>query len=57
VCVFLKIAAALMFALPGVFPARAAEPYHRRPGWVVTPADLVALMFVKAGLAPHAGKT
>jgi hypothetical protein len=27
-----------------------------RVGWVVTPADLVTLMFVKPGLAPHAGK-
>jgi hypothetical protein len=33
------------------------EPYHLRLGWVVTPADLVTLMFVKPGLAPHAGKT
>ena len=38
-------------------PAKAAEPYHLRIGWVVTPADLVTLMFVKRGLAPHAGKS
>ena len=33
------------------------EPYHLRIGWVVAPADSVTLMFVKPGLAPHAGKT
>lgn len=38
-------------------PVQAAEPYHLRIGWVVTPADLTTLMFVKPGLAPHAGKT
>jgi len=54
---FLKIAAALTFALWGAASARADEPYHLRLGWVVTPADLVTLMFVKPGLAPHAGKT
>jgi sulfonate transport system substrate-binding protein len=37
--------------------ALAGEPYHLRLGWVVTLADLVTLMFVKPGLAPHAGKT
>ncbi|HEV2300054.1 MAG TPA: ABC transporter substrate-binding protein, partial [Stellaceae bacterium] len=26
-------------------------------GWVVAPADLIPLMFLKPGLAPHAGKT
>ena len=53
----LKIAAALTFALWSVASAKAAEPYHLRLGWVVAPADLVTLMFVKPGLAPHAGKT
>jgi sulfonate transport system substrate-binding protein len=38
-------------------PARAAEPYRLRIGWVVTPADLATLMFARPGLAPHAGKT
>src|SRR5215831_10328298 len=37
--------------------AGAAEPYHLRLGWVVTPADLVTLMFLEPGLAPHAGKS
>ena len=51
-------AAALMaLALLGPLPARAGEPYHLRLGWVVTPADLVTLMFLKPGLAPHAGKS
>lgn len=54
---FVGIAAALVLALLSVVPASAAEPYHLRLGWVVTPADLVTLMFVKPGLAPHAGKT
>jgi NitT/TauT family transport system substrate-binding protein len=50
----------LAFATPARFGhglALSAEPYHLRIGWVVTPADLVTLMFVKPGLAPHAGKT
>ena len=51
------IAMALIVALTAGQPARAAEPYHLRIGWVVVPADLVPLMFLKPGLAPHAGKT
>jgi hypothetical protein len=50
----------LAFATPALFghgPALSAEPYHLRIGWVVTPAYLVTLMFVKPGLAPHARKT
>jgi sulfonate transport system substrate-binding protein len=56
---FLLVLIAVMLALSiaGLRPARAAEPYHLRIGWVVTPADLVTLMFVKPDLAPHAGKT
>lgn len=41
----------------GGVSARAAELYHLRIGWVVVPSDLVPLMFLKPGLAPHAGKT
>jgi NitT/TauT family transport system substrate-binding protein len=44
-------------ALAAGDPAGAAEPYHLRLGWVVTPADLVTLMFLAPGLAPHAGKS
>ncbi|MGH7093814.1 MAG: ABC transporter substrate-binding protein [Stellaceae bacterium] len=40
-----------------VTAAAQAEPYHLRIGWVVAPADMVTLMFLKPGLAPHAGKT
>ena len=40
-----------------VAPARAAEPYHLRIGWVVAGADLATLMFAKPGLAVHAGKS
>jgi sulfonate transport system substrate-binding protein len=54
---FVLIAAALALTFAGGGPAFAGEPYHLRLGWVVTPADLVTLMFVKPGLAPHAGKT
>lgn len=54
VWILAALTAAAMFA-PGM--ARAAELYHLRLGWVVTPADLVTLMFMKPGLAPHAGKT
>jgi sulfonate transport system substrate-binding protein len=52
---FLLISAVLALTL-FARPARTAEPYHLRLGWVVAPADLVTLMFVKPGLAPHAGK-
>jgi sulfonate transport system substrate-binding protein len=53
---FLLISVVLTLTL-FAWPARTAEPYHLRLGWVVAPADLVTLMFVKPGLAPHAGKT
>lgn len=51
------IAAAAALVLLGAIRADAGEPYHLRIGWVVVPADLVPLMFLKPGLAPHAGKT
>lgn len=55
---FLKWAmAVLALALSGVPPARAAEPYHLRIGWVVAGADVATLMFEKPELAPHAGKS
>ncbi len=54
---FLLLAATVVLAFATFGPARAAEPYHLRLGWVVTPADLVSVMFTKPGLAPHAGKT
>jgi ABC-type nitrate/sulfonate/bicarbonate transport system substrate-binding protein len=53
----LRIAALSLLAAASLSPARAAEPYHLRIGWVVVPADLIPLMFLKPGLAPHAGKT
>ncbi len=49
-------AVAALFAL-SMTRAEAAEPYHLRIGWVVVPSDIVPLMFLKPGLAPHAGKT
>jgi sulfonate transport system substrate-binding protein len=52
-----RIAALLLLAAASLAPAQAAEPYHLRIGWVVVPADLIPLMFLKPGLAPHAGKT
>jgi NitT/TauT family transport system substrate-binding protein len=48
-------AAALVMAALG--RVAAAEPYHLRIGWVVAPADLSTLMFLKPELAPHAGKS
>jgi sulfonate transport system substrate-binding protein len=51
------IAAAFAALLTVGRPAGAAEPYHLRIGWVVVPADMIPLMFLKPGLAPHAGKT
>jgi sulfonate transport system substrate-binding protein len=50
------LAAGLALLLATVRPSL-GEPYHLRIGWVVTPADLVTLMFVRPGLAPHAGKS
>lgn len=47
----------VVVALSAAGPARAAEPYHLRIGWVVAGADLATLMFAKPGLAPHAGKS
>ena len=51
---FLRVAALLALAPIASPSARAAEPYHLRIGWVV-PADLGTLMFIKPGLAVHAG--
>ena len=55
--VLLRIVALLALAAVAVLPARAAEPYHLRIGWVVAGADLATLMFGKPELAPHAGKS
>ncbi|HEX3861872.1 MAG TPA: ABC transporter substrate-binding protein [Stellaceae bacterium] len=49
--------AVFALALSETAPAEAAEPFHLRIGWVVAGADMVTLMFVKPGLAAHAGKT
>lgn len=60
---FVKLVAAMLAlgllaaGLLAAGPARAAEPYHLRIGWVVVPSDIVPLMFLRPGLAPHAGKT
>lgn len=54
---FLRMAAAAALLCWGVAPAAGAEPYHLRIGWVVKPADLVAIMFEKPGLAAHAGNS
>jgi ABC-type nitrate/sulfonate/bicarbonate transport system substrate-binding protein len=51
------LAAAAALVLFGAIRAEAGEPYHLRIGWVVVPSDLAPLMFLKPGLAPHAGKT
>ncbi len=50
-------AVAVVIALLSTAPARAAEPYHLRIGWVVAGADVATLMFENPGLAPHAGKS
>src|SRR5438067_7007974 len=47
----------LALALSGLAPARAAEPYRLRIGWIVAGADLATMMFAKPELAPHAGKS
>ncbi len=52
-----RAALVLALALSGLMPARAAEPYHLRIGWVVAGADVATLMFAKPGLAVHAGKS
>ncbi|MBV9829234.1 MAG: ABC transporter substrate-binding protein [Alphaproteobacteria bacterium] len=43
--------------LIAVSAAAEAEPYRLRIGWVVPGADMVTLMFLKPGLAQHAGKS
>jgi sulfonate transport system substrate-binding protein len=53
----IRIAAVLMLAVFTAGSVRADEPYHLRIGWVVAGADLGTLMFVKPGLAVHAGKS
>ncbi len=53
----LALSACAALALLARGPAATAEPYHLRLGWVVTPADLTTLMFLRPDLAPHAGKT
>jgi sulfonate transport system substrate-binding protein len=52
-----RSAMVLIVALVLAAPARAAEPYHLRIGWVVAGADIATLMFAHPGLAPHAGKS
>jgi NitT/TauT family transport system substrate-binding protein len=52
----LALAGCMATAAAGSAPA-AAEPYHLRLGWVVAPADMVTMMFLRPDLAPHAGKT
>jgi NitT/TauT family transport system substrate-binding protein len=55
---FGRLAAGFLLAvLAFASAARAEEPYHLRIGWVVAPADLSTLMFLRPDLAPHAGKT
>jgi len=55
---FVRLAALALALLGlGMGPARAAEPYRLRIGWVVASGDLATLMFAKPGLAPHAGKS
>ena len=52
-----RLAAGFVLAvLASVSSARAEEPYHLRIGWVVAPADLSTLMFLRPDRAPHAGK-
>ena len=53
----LRICGLAILAAIGLQPVHAAEPYHLRIGWVVAPADLMPLMFLKPGLAAHAGKS
>jgi sulfonate transport system substrate-binding protein len=53
-----RLAAGFALAVLSFAPlAQAEEPYHLRIGWVVAPADLATLMFLRPDLAPHAGKT
>jgi NitT/TauT family transport system substrate-binding protein len=50
------IAAALALAALQISPAQ-AEPLKIRMAWVVTPASLIPIMFLKEGVAKHLGKT
>jgi len=52
-----RLAAGFALAVLAFASAAKADPYHLRIGWVVAPADLSTLMFLRPDLAPHAGKT
>jgi NitT/TauT family transport system substrate-binding protein len=55
---FSKLAMLAVVALGAMaMPSQGAEPVKLRIGWVVVPSDLAPMMFLKPGLAPHAGKT
>jgi NitT/TauT family transport system substrate-binding protein len=54
----LRIAAALMAALTLALPRPAsAEPVKIRIGWIVAPASMVPLLFLKSGVAKHHGQS
>lgn len=57
---WLRMAMASAFAsvvVLATFPAHSADPVKIRVGWVVAPANLTPVLFAKAGVAKHLGKS
>ena len=53
----IRLTALLVIALVGLAQPAAAEPVKIRVGWIVAPASLVPLLFLKPELAKHYNKT
>ncbi|HZL60105.1 MAG TPA: ABC transporter substrate-binding protein [Stellaceae bacterium] len=52
-----RLLVAIFAAATVAVAARAAEPVNIRVGWVVSPPELQPILFAKAGVAQHLGKT
>src|SRR4051794_18104579 len=53
----IRLTALLVFTLAGLAQPAAAEPVKIRVGWIVAPASLVPLLFLKPELAKHYNKS
>src|SRR6478752_270543 len=53
----IRLTALLVIALVGLAQPAAAEPVKIRVGWIVAPASLVPLLFLKPEIAKHYGKS
>jgi NitT/TauT family transport system substrate-binding protein len=52
-----KVIALVAFALMLASGAARAEPVKIRAGWIIAPASLIPIMFLKPGVAKHQGKS